>query len=167
MASCEIRRRGRATLKRSRKLRTASILGLGALGSQAFLAPELPRQVDRHPGGPGVDGVKPSLSGSSRLLTPCALVSLALGAAAAGRDGKRQKGPGIESSVDRRTGTQRIATPDQTSSRDQGSGSAVALQPDVDVERRSLSEFVPKIQALKKKAENLQKKDLKQLVAKE
>lgn len=126
----------------SRKLRTASILGLGALGSQAFLAPELPRQVDRHPGGPGVDGVKPSLSGSSRLLTPCALVSLALGAAAAGRDGKRQKGLKAVSS-------------------------AVALQPDVDVERRSLSEFVPKIQALKKKAENLQKKDLKQLVAKE
>lgn len=133
----------------SRNLRTASILSLGALGalgaSQAFLAPELPRQVS-HPGSPGVQGVKPSLSGSS-LLTPCALVSLALGAAAAGRDGKRQKGLKAVSQL-------------QTSR-------AVALEsPEVDVER-SLSEFVPKIQALKKKAEDLKKKDLKKLVAKE
>mmetsp|Transcript_76273 Transcript_76273/g.154655 ORF Transcript_76273/g.154655 Transcript_76273/m.154655 type:complete len:666 (-) Transcript_76273:69-2066(-) len=124
----------------SRNLHTASILSLGALGaSQAFLAPKLPREVS-HPGSPGVEGVTPSPSGSSHLLTPCALVSLALGAAAAGR-GKRQKGLKAVSQ-------------------------AVALQPDVDVER-SLSEFVPKIQALKKKAEDLKKKDLKKLVAKE
>ena len=111
------------------------VAAAGLLAGGAFVAPEVPRQATG-PTSPGLDGGR---SGGSSDGGPskCALVSAAFGICAAAGRSKRSKGL-------------------------KAASQAVALQPDDDVER-SVAEFVPKIAALQKKAEALQKKDLKLL----
>eukprot|EP00438_Fugacium_kawagutii_P014083 Skav206941 [mRNA] locus=scaffold2457:76618:83644:- [translate_table: standard] len=152
--------------------------------SEAFVAPELPRQVSI-PGGPGLEGQRSSNQTGHGRLYQCGLVTLAMGVCgAAGRDAKRSRGRTttrfhdwnwlnmVKKKIDWATA---VAVKER-------SRTAVDGTPE-----RSLEDFVPKIAALQQKAptaaaaekeqqfgstfhkrvKNLQKKDLKKLVAEE